>query len=150
MSDLALLKSIPKEPGIFDAFDCTLDDSISLEAASHKPFNIFDDESTIRQKIRNSNPVKKMMARQEKARRLSNMVEPRTFKEKACKQQQQKRKMTETEDVEKNQDCQILHLQLPSIIINASYNSKLNLRKDRSSFCGEFDAYGMDVAFFRP
>ena len=86
-NDLALLKSIPKEPGISKAFQ--LDDSICIEAASNEPYDIFDEESVIRQNIRSSNPVKKMMARQEKARRLSNTEETRVFKGKAFEQQQQ-------------------------------------------------------------
>ena len=66
ISDFTLLKLIPKEPGISNAFDCIPDDSVSLEAASHEPFDIYDDESIMRQNIRNSNPVKKMMANKKK------------------------------------------------------------------------------------
>ena len=85
MGDLALLKLIPKEPGLSKAFDYILDDSISLEAASNEPYDIYDDESILRQNIRSSNPVKKMIARQDEARRLSNIQEPELFKGKASK-----------------------------------------------------------------
>ena len=74
MSDLALLKSVPKEPGISKALQ--FDDSISIEAASNKPYDMFNEESVLRQNIRRSNPVEKM-ASKEKARRLSNLAEPR-------------------------------------------------------------------------
>ena len=52
MSDLGLLKSILKEAGMTKAFNCNLDDSSSLEAASNEPYDVYDDKSIIRQNIR--------------------------------------------------------------------------------------------------
>ena len=60
-----------------------------MEAASNESYDIFDEEFVIRQNISRINPVRKMMARQQKTRGLARLEHPRAFKGKAYNHQQQ-------------------------------------------------------------